>query len=511
MKINRQRKQTRGVLSIFLFVGILSSAFSIGKIPVVTHLKPNAFSSDLNLDENASVWGTYTEVVTPGTTPPTWELNNVLTPSLDGHSLRCALRGGTAYSNVLFYHDLPAAPGSDTFIMTLSFYYRPVSTFNNVGGASIVQALEFTMNKWMRELRYEWALQWQNVGTGGPKWRYWGEDPNDLPGSPKWIDLSISGTLAGQQWHTLKLEGEILAGQIHYQRFTIDGQAHLLSIPPFLPAPAVGWPDKLSVGVQLDGNKDSTRPAQLTPYEVFLDQVNFTSLTEADTVGVFRPSNGIIFLKNSNDTGFADMALNYGLPGDYPVTGDWDENGTDTIGIYRNGWFYLRNSNTIGFADIIFPFGLSGDQPVAGDWDGDGVETIGIYRPTTGQFLLRNSNSEGPADASFFLGNVGDVGIVGDWDGDGKDTTGVFRPINGVIFLKNKNETGFADIALNYGLPGDRPVIGDWNNDGIDTIGIYRNGIFYLRNENTNGFAEIIFALGNPGDMPIDGNWDGLP
>jgi len=233
--------------------------------------------------------------------------------------------------------------------------------------------------------------------------------------------------------------------------------------------------------------------------------------TGSDTTGVFRPINGIIFLKNKNETGFADIGLNYGIPADYPVVGDWDGNGTTTIGVYRNGSFYLRNSNTIGFAEIVFAFGQPGDQPIAGDWDGDGVDTIGLYRPSNGQFMLRNSNSAGAAEMSFFLGNVGDVGIAGDWDGDGMDTTGVFRPSNGIIFLKNTNATGFADIALNYGIPSDKPVTGDWDDDGIDTIGVLRGNVFYLRNSNTVGFADIVFALGIPGDMPIAGNWDGIP
>jgi hypothetical protein len=229
----------------------------------------------------------------------------------------------------------------------------------------------------------------------------------------------------------------------------------------------------------------------------------------AVTVGVFRPSNGLLFLRNSNTSGFADVALNYGLPGDVPVVGDWDGNGTATIGVYRNGTFYLRNENTIGFAEIVFAFGNPGDRPVAGDWNNDGVDTIGVYR--NGIFYLRNSNSQGNPDLSFGLGNPGDQPVAGDWNNDGFDTTGVFRPSNGLIFLKNSNTTGFADVALNYGLPGDQPVMGDWNNDGTDTPGVYRNGTFYLRNENTIGFAEIVFALGNPGDVPIAGNWDGLP
>ncbi len=229
----------------------------------------------------------------------------------------------------------------------------------------------------------------------------------------------------------------------------------------------------------------------------------------ADTTGVFRPSNGALYLKNKNETGYADVQINYGIGGDYPVVGDWDGNGTVTIGIYRNGSFYLRNENTIGFADLVFAFGAPGDQPVAGDWDGDGVDTIGVYR--NGTFFLRNDNSSGTPSTTFALGIPGDVGIAGDWNGDGMDTTAVFRPSNGALYLKNQNTTGFADIQINYGIGGDKPVTGDWNNDGVDTIGVYRNGMFMLRNSNTIGFADIVFALGIPGDMPITGNWDGLP
>jgi hypothetical protein len=230
-----------------------------------------------------------------------------------------------------------------------------------------------------------------------------------------------------------------------------------------------------------------------------------------DTTGVFRPSNGLLFLKNTNTAGFADLAINYGTGGDFPVTGDWDGNGTDTIGVYRNGIFYLRNSNTIGFADIVFAFGVPGDQPVVGDWNGDGIDTIGLYHGSTSTFILRNSNSAGAPDVAFLLGVLGDIGIAGDWNGDGVDTTGVFRLSNGVMFLKNANTSGVADIALNYGLSGDLPVTGDWNDDGVDTIGVYRNGQLLLRNSNTIGFADLVFALGNLGDMPIAGNWDGIP
>ena len=89
-----------------------------------------------------------------------------------------------------------------------------------------------------------------------------------------------------------------------------------------------------------------------------------------DSTGVFRPSNGALYLKYKNETGFADVQINYGIGGDHPVTGDWNNDGIDTIGVYRNGQFYLRNANTIGFADLVFALGVPGDHPIAGNWDG---------------------------------------------------------------------------------------------------------------------------------------------
>jgi hypothetical protein len=62
--------------------------------------------------------------------------------------------------------------------------------------------------------------------------------------------------------------------------------------------------------------------------------------------------------------------LTYGSPGDKPVVGDWNGDGVDTIGVYRDGTFHLRNSNTNGFAEIVFSLGMSGDMPISGDWNG---------------------------------------------------------------------------------------------------------------------------------------------
>jgi hypothetical protein len=65
---------------------------------------------------------------------------------------------------------------------------------------------------------------------------------------------------------------------------------------------------------------------------------------------------------------------------------------------------YLRNSNTEGIADTAFFYGNTGDIPFAGDWNGDGSDSIGLFRPSNATVYLRNSLSTGVADAAFAFG-----------------------------------------------------------------------------------------------------------
>src|SRR5881394_217663 len=72
----------------------------------------------------------------------------------------------------------------------------------------------------------------------------------------------------------------------------------------------------------------------------------------------------------------------------FVLSGDWDGDGVDTPGLFvpadrdnpnsLNTWL-LRNSNTTGVADITFTLGR-GWFPVVGDWDGDGVDTVAYHR-----------------------------------------------------------------------------------------------------------------------------------
>jgi glucose/arabinose dehydrogenase len=238
--------------------------------------------------------------------------------------------------------------------------------------------------------------------------------------------------------------------------------------------------------------------------------------SSSESVGVFRPASATFYLRSSNTTGVSDLpAFQYGMPGDVPVSGDWDGDGVRTVGIFRpsEAAWYLRNSNTTGIADLPpLQYGMPGDTPIAGDWDGDGTDTIGIYRPSTGTFYLRNSNTTGVADmAPIVYGLPDDLPVAGDWNGDGTDTLGVFRPSTGTWYLRNSNTTGIADVpALRYGGLGDLPVVGDWNGDGTDTVGVFRpaNGTWYLSDSLTSqGNTILPFVYGMGSDRPVAGKW----
>ncbi|MFV1963494.1 MAG: SpoIID/LytB domain-containing protein, partial [Acidimicrobiia bacterium] len=135
------------------------------------------------------------------------------------------------------------------------------------------------------------------------------------------------------------------------------------------------------------------------------------------TVGVQDPRSGIWTLRYADET---TTDFYYGNPNDIPFIGDWNSNGIETVGLYREstGFLFLRNTNDQGNANVQIYYGNPGDLPVAGDWNGDGTDTIGIYRPSQARFYLRNTNTQGNADVDMAFGNAGDIPIAGDWDGD---------------------------------------------------------------------------------------------
>jgi hypothetical protein len=254
--------------------------------------------------------------------------------------------------------------------------------------------------------------------------------------------------------------------------------------------------------------------------------------TPASTIGIAKDDGGGKLgwhLRNTNSTGGTHLHFTFGNPTTgFPIVGDWNGDGKDTIGVARPdggtklGW-YLRNANSTGGANLHFTYGSHTTAfPIVGDWNGDRKDTIGVAKDDGGGKLgwhLRNTNSTGGTNTHFTYGNP-DTGypVVGDWNGDGKTTIGVVRNDGFNHFewhLRNSNSTGGTHLRFTFGSFGDFPVVGDWNGDGKDTIGIVRDdGLghleWYLRNSNSNGGANLRFTYGTATTgFPVAGDWNG--
>jgi Tol biopolymer transport system component len=234
------------------------------------------------------------------------------------------------------------------------------------------------------------------------------------------------------------------------------------------------------------------------------------------SVGLVDPTSGVWRIPDGDGH---VKSFYYGNPGDVPFMGDWNCDGIDTPGLFRqsDAFAYLRDSNTQGNADIRFFFGNPSDIPLAGDFNGDGCDTLSIYRPSEARFYIMNNLGEnegglGAADYSFLFGNVGDKPVVGDWDGDGIDEIGLHRETTGFFYYRNTLTTGVADGQLFFGDPGDRFVAGDWGVvDGVDTPGMFRpsNSTFYFRHTLTQGNADSQFTWTGAGMnwLPVSGDF----
>lgn len=189
-----------------------------------------------------------------------------------------------------------------------------------------------------------------------------------------------------------------------------------------------------------------------------------------DEVGVF--DDGLWTLGGPD--GSVAASFSYGSPGDLPLVGDWDSDGTDTVGVYRSGVVFLRNTNTTGVADIAYTYGRSGDVPVAGDFDGDGDDTVGIRRAST--WYLRNASPSttgaNAAELAVSYGRPGDLPLVGDFNADGVDALGVVR--GNQWFLSNSNTRPTTNQQFSFGRPGDRPLAGSYAGFGFDGVGVFR-------------------------------------
>jgi uncharacterized repeat protein (TIGR01451 family) len=237
--------------------------------------------------------------------------------------------------------------------------------------------------------------------------------------------------------------------------------------------------------------------------------------------GTFDPATAQWTLQ----TGSGTTSFTFGNPGDVPMTGDWAGSGRTGIGVFRpsNGLIYLRNQASAGFADYAIVLGIPGDVPVTGDWTGSGRTGIGVFRPTSGTWFLKNDarvNGAAFADTAFTFGVPGWIPVTGDWSGRGVTGIGGVDPNTGTWYLRNEagpdapapDEGPVPDEGVfQYGLPGWRPVTGDWVGSGATGIGAVdpSTGTWYLRSEAGQGGPDAgTVRFGAAQTDPVSGTWN---
>lgn len=106
----------------------------------------------------------------------------------------------------------------------------------------------------------------------------------------------------------------------------------------------------------------------------------------------------------------------------------------DNAIFYKNGWyaldpvFYLGQETKQEDDDMGIQFGLPGDIPVPGNYGG-GRTKMAVWRPETGEWLIEGQRT-------VQLGLPSDIPVPGDYNGDGKTQRAVWRPSNGKWYIQ---------------------------------------------------------------------------
>lgn len=233
-------------------------------------------------------------------------------------------------------------------------------------------------------------------------------------------------------------------------------------------------------------------------------------------LAVWRPSQAVWYIRPTDgdlNWNTDPLIIQWGFSSDTPVPCDWTGNSKSDLGVFRpsNGTWYVLGSDGFDDDPIIQSWGAATDKVVPRDWDNDGRCDYTVYRNGTWYILLSSKNNQ-PTTLAF--GSSGDTPIGGEFDGDSFVDFGVVRNVNGVLqwFFRESETQGLTSFSKQWGVTGDVPVSLDYNGDGEHEIAIWRpsTGEWWIL-LSTSYTSVVTVQWGLTGDVPIAQRGPTLP
>ena len=147
-----------------------------------------------------------------------------------------------------------------------------------------------------------------------------------------------------------------------------------------------------SDGIVIRGTSDSGHRTFRLPVTDALPLGGDWNGDGCDTVSAYHTDRVLVI----NELGGpVEKEFFFGVAGDVPIAGDFDGDGISSVGVFRTGLsrVYLRNTLDTGGADLDYAFGSAQGYIAVGDWNGDGLDTLAHFRPEDGAFSISMEHS----------------------------------------------------------------------------------------------------------------------